>query len=360
MPGALPLPTLLSQALVAMTIELDNELELRMPHFMTTGHKIGVAGRGPWLVSWAMWANFLQYVEPAGTPRDEIQARARVSDQGMHTALEGMTRWGYVGSGTYQKGGSWKGAAKDALVTLTPAGASAQSFFPALPATVEQRWRDRFGPKAVKELAAALAPLVRGGLPAYVPIARYATALRAEVSGSPDSESREGDDDLVTLLARVLLGFALEYEADSDLSLAIAANFLRVLDGDGELVRELPRVTGASKEAITFGVGFLEKSGYAAVGPDSDAPKAKRARLTAKGKKAAGAHVARVAAVESAWQKQFGKGAVTALRAALQPVVGDGTPPPAPDGTWRTLVKAPDTLPHHPLVLHRGGYPDGA
>ncbi|MGA2826507.1 MAG: hypothetical protein ABSF03_10325 [Streptosporangiaceae bacterium] len=29
-------------------------------------------------------------------------------------------------------------------------------------------------------------------------------------------------------------------------------------------------------------------------------------------------------------------------------------------GNWRADVRAPRTLPHYPMVLHRGGYPDGS
>jgi hypothetical protein len=32
---------------------------------------------------------------------------------------------------------------------------------------------------------------------------------------------------------------------------------------------------------------------------------------------------------------------------------------PYPDG-WRASVRAPATLPQYPMVLHRGGYPDGS
>ncbi len=32
---------------------------------------------------------------------------------------------------------------------------------------------------------------------------------------------------------------------------------------------------------------------------------------------------------------------------------------PSPDN-WRSRVRRPETLPHHPMVLHRGGYPDGS
>ena len=40
--GTMPLPTLLSQVLVAFTIELDNEFERRLPHWIT-GSKSGPA-----------------------------------------------------------------------------------------------------------------------------------------------------------------------------------------------------------------------------------------------------------------------------------------------------------------------------
>jgi hypothetical protein len=56
---------------------------------------------------------------------------------------------------------------------------------------------------------------------------------------------------------------------------------------------------------------------------------------------------------------------VTALRQALEPLAA-GDPPrlfaglePYPDG-WRARVPAPAALPHYPMTLHRGGYPDGS
>jgi hypothetical protein len=57
----LPLPTLLSRLLIAFTIEFDNEAEHRLEHRTTRG-AAGGTGRGPWLVSQAMWANFMQFV----------------------------------------------------------------------------------------------------------------------------------------------------------------------------------------------------------------------------------------------------------------------------------------------------------
>jgi hypothetical protein len=55
MNGRLPLPTLLSHALVAFTIEFDNEFEHRVPH-RTTNHGSTGSRSSPWLVSMVMWS----------------------------------------------------------------------------------------------------------------------------------------------------------------------------------------------------------------------------------------------------------------------------------------------------------------
>jgi hypothetical protein len=55
----LPLSALLSQVLVAFTIELDNEFEHQMPH-RTAKH--GGSRDVPWLVSLAMWSTCMQVV----------------------------------------------------------------------------------------------------------------------------------------------------------------------------------------------------------------------------------------------------------------------------------------------------------
>ena len=73
-------------------------------------------------------------------------------------------------------------------------------------------------------------------------------------------------------------------------------------------------------------------------------------------------------ATEESWRTRDGGRSVDELRAALLGVVGDGTYAtsplapglvPHPDN-WRAGVRPPETLPHHPMVLHRGGYPDGS
>src|SRR5215475_7415001 len=87
--GPLPLSTLLSQALVAFTIEFDNEFEHQMPHRTTRGPAAN-SRRGPWLVSMAMWANFMRFIDPEGTPLRDVEALARVVN------LRGLQRWRYV------------------------------------------------------------------------------------------------------------------------------------------------------------------------------------------------------------------------------------------------------------------------
>ena len=88
-PDDLPLPTLLSRLLIAFTIEFDNEAEHRLEHRTTLG-AAGGTSRGPWLVSQAMWANFLQFVPAAGVPLNRLASLVPIIN------LPGLRRWRYV------------------------------------------------------------------------------------------------------------------------------------------------------------------------------------------------------------------------------------------------------------------------
>src|SRR5215475_14031414 len=87
-----PLATLLSQILVAFTIEFDNEAEHRLPH-RTTAHGSSAenAPHGPWLVSMVMWFNCMQHLGDGQIEPSELERRARTP-----TNLHGMQRWGYI------------------------------------------------------------------------------------------------------------------------------------------------------------------------------------------------------------------------------------------------------------------------
>ena len=392
--GDLPLPALLSRALVAFTIEADNEAEHRFPHRTTNGGRSReAAAAGPWLTSLLMWANCLRQLPDDGITVAELRRRARTG-----TNLDGMRRWRYV---TYTPDpGRDKRPRADAIVAPTAAGRRARAVWPAVTKEVEARWRTRFGPVAIDRLRAALVGIVARldpALPDCLPILGH--GLRCEVpdgylaaSGHAfDSEGGAGSDSADTavggtepaadaepaahaeaaalplwaLLSKALLAFALQYERGPGPSLAVSANVLRVLSSDGVRTRDVPALAGISKEAVAMAVGLLAKTGLAAEGADPGGSRYKITRLTGAGVAARDAYPARTADVEADWRTCFGAGRVDALRAALEPLAAGDPPPlfaalePYPDN-WRARVKPPALLPHYPMTLHRGGYPDGA
>src|SRR5579862_4464294 len=73
----LPLPSLLSQALVAFTIEFDNEAERTLPHRTTRHGSTSGLARGPWLVSQVMWSNCMRFVSEEGITVRELERVAR-------------------------------------------------------------------------------------------------------------------------------------------------------------------------------------------------------------------------------------------------------------------------------------------
>jgi DNA-binding MarR family transcriptional regulator len=151
-------------------------------------------------------------------------------------------------------------------------------------------------------------------------------------------------------------------------SLAIGANVLRLLSDKRVRVRDLPQLSGVSKEAIQMAVGFLEKRGYIVIDPDPTTPRTKLIRLTPQGRMAQDAYGKRLVVVEERWEEKFGKDAIGGLRASLEQLVGEPTARLSPlfrglephASGWRASVRKPETLPHYPMVLHRGGYPDGS
>jgi len=72
--------------------------------------------------------------------------------------------------------------------------------------------------------------------------------------------------------------------------------------------------------------------------------------------------------IEERWRERFGGDKIGDLRKSLERLVGgagaEGSSlfrglEPYPDG-WRASVRKPETLPDYPMVLHRGGFPDGS
>ena len=128
-------------------------------------------------------------------------------------------------------------------------------------------------------------------------------------------------------------------------------------------VREVARRGGISKEAVAMATTFLAKHGYVAT-------EEKVIRLTAIGGEAQTRAERRHGEID-ARSAQTG----TRLRAALtdllerKALLALGLRPEA--GGWRgsqpylaqteAMLEDPTgTLPHYPMVLHRGGWPDGS
>jgi hypothetical protein len=371
----LPLPALLSQALVAFTVEFDNEFERQMPH-RTTNHGATPGDRNaPWLVSLAMWANCMRFLPEAGATVSELRRLART-----RTNLDGMRRWGYIRLEPGRSGGPRP--KDDPLLRPTAAGRAAQDVWRPLSGVIEQRWRERFGggeTDRLRDALAAVAARLDASLPDCLPILGYGLfslggrpgddRYPAELIGAerPGAE-RAGELPLWALLSRPLLAFAIEFERESDLSLAISADVLRALGDRAVPLRDLPRLTGVSKEAIAMAMGILRKSHLAVLEPVPAGGRGQAARLTPAGQAARGAGRRLLATIEERWQRRLGGTAVSALREPLEQLVGDPAAGPSPlflglepdPAGWRSAIRRPAVLPHFPMVLHRGGFPDGS
>ena len=373
--AALPLSALLSQALVAFTVEADNETEHRLPH-RTSGHNTrhDQAPRGPWLTSLLMYANCLRHLPDAGITLAELHDRARTG-----TNLDGMRRWRYV---SITPGpGPGKRPRPDAVIRPTSWGIEARDTWQAVTAEVESRWRDRLGAEAFAALRAALAGVVAHLdplLPDCLPILGYGLftsedrrgkAARARSAAPAASLSVSSEAiaalPLWALLSRPLRAFAEQYEAEPGPSLAISANVLRVLTTEGVRTKDVPARGGVSRESVAMAMGVLRKSGAAAEGADPAGSRFKVVRLTPGGAALRDEYPALTADIERDWRARFGDATVTALRRALAPLAAGDRPwlfaglEPYPDG-WRAQVPARTTLPHYPMTLHRGGFPDGS
>jgi len=259
-------------------------------------------------------------------------------------------------------------------VRYTPAGKRAAAIWPALPDKIERRWRERFGAAEIDELVGALRAVdeaIGVELPDFLPVVSSTNGLALEL---PSVDYRQASDDvpLVVLLAHALMVYTLNFEESAALSLPLSGNVVRVLDAEGTPVRELPALTGISKEAVAVSLTSLVKTRHVVV---DGAPASKRAiRLTSAGE---GLRVddRRVHdRIPERWMTRFGANVLGRLRGTLDRILGHPALAtgltPYPDG-WRAreqylehteavLADPRGRLPHYPMVLHRGGWPDGS
>jgi DNA-binding MarR family transcriptional regulator len=368
--GRLPLSALTSQALVAFAIEFDNEFEHQMPHRTTNHGSTAGSERAPWLVSMAMWIHCMRHVPADGIPAGELARRAQLGAKGAEMVLKRMSKWwGYLTIKPDPADSRAKPPPSAWLVRPSRAGRQAQQIWEPLTSVVEDRWRTRFGAGEIAQLRSALAAMVGQlgmELPDYPPIGRLEPAASA---AAPSGGDRAVSDlPLPALLSKVLLAFTVGFERRPDLALRLSANAVRVLDDQGVRVRDLPALTGIAEMGIDNSLSTLDKGGYVTVGVDPAVGRARLARLTAKGREVQGSYRQRTGEIEHDWETRFGKQAVAAVRGSLEALIGGGTSrdsplsaglEPYPEG-WRSQIARPDTLPHYPMVSHRGGFPDGS
>ena len=286
-----------------------------------------------------------------------------------------MERWGYINVAPDPNDQRPKPPPSAWLIRPTAAGRKAQEIWQPLLAVIEKRWQQRFGNGDIGELRKSLLALVNQldpNLPDCLPILGYGLFSRQPAKQRQKPLQPMHDDtaslSLPSLLSKVLLAFAIEFESESDVSLAVCANVLRLAGADATPLRDLPRLAGVSKESIAMAMTFLTKRRYAVVKTASPGSRMKMIELTPLGHRARNTYFQLLPAIEHRWQAQFGEEIIRTVRNSLGRLADEhATNPsplfrglePYPDG-WRAAVSRPEGLPHYPMVLHRGGYPDGS
>ena len=364
----LPLSALLSQAYVAFAIEFDNEFEHQAPHRTTRHGSTPGFPRAPWLVSMAMWVRFMRHIPMEGITFSELQSRLAISNKGLNIWLTRLGKWwGYLENVELDRGGPSKRISPGAIIRPTAGGTRAISVWQTLIPMIEARWRGRFGDqtvdaleKGLKHLVGRLDPVV----PAHFPVLEYedhkSRAARARVPSR--------DYVLPELLAKVLLAFAAEFDSQSQASLPVCANVLRLTPDSGIRVRDLPRLTCLSVDGIKDALRQIAHERLGVVRPEPSGSRLKVLTLTPKAQLARDGYLSRLASIEEDWKKRFGEDTVNQLRRSLESIVqsrGETSSPllraltPYPDG-WRAQLPPIEGLPHFPMESHRGGFPDGS
>ena len=333
--GEPPLLTLVSWAWIAFVIEADNAFEAQ-----STG-QVGRVFR----ISLPMWANGLRLIPEEGIDVDELTRQA-----GAACNVPGLERWRWItvgeDTGSRRAGyGSRRGIRGDTVLRPTAAAMYARAQWPETIAEVEERWQRRFGTTTISSLLTALAPF-DAGVPWAPPEVRGTDGFRTNAT----NVAAPADAPFVVRLGRALVALTLEYERESKVSAPLGANVLRVAGA--------PQRAGISKEAVAMGESYLVRRGLARRTSE------RTLALTSSGRAARDDYTARVAARDDNELRAALTGLLEqtdALSAGLVPPSGcwRGEKPYAAQ-TERLIADPTAALPWHPMVLHRGGWPDGS
>jgi len=324
-----PLSALLSQILVAYTVEHDCEFERRTLQTQGGGARLSLV----------LWLNMLRFLTHGPISVRDLASRALSDKAAVAAALGCLERWGVVALQTERRAGfgSGRGIRPDWPVRHTAGGKEAVGIWPDLIAELDFRWSERFGADMTK-LRRSLEALERridlelphGLPPALLKLPEFGPRKSAAEDGLP----------LPALLSRVLLAFALDFERESQTPISLCANALRVLGDTPIPEAEIVKRTGCSQE--TVGIGW-QLNPYVIVESDAARGRGKSVRLSEAGVEAQREYCRRTGDIESTWEKRFGS-ATKELRDSLTALLnGSGLsgglkPPP---GTTRAGAVTP-------------------
>jgi hypothetical protein len=286
-----PLSALLSQVLVAFTVEFDNEFERRMSEAGYPGARL----------SRVVWVDLMRFLADGPITVRELAPGPRTKLQ-----LGCLERWGFVTLDERGRDGwgSGRGIRSDWHARLTSKGLEAVRTWQPLTDFIERRWEERFGKEEIGDLRVELRNF-GGGLDLTLP----------------------------ALLSQVLFGYREEFDRESDVPLPLCANTIRVLSEKPTPVSAIARLTGGSPE--TTDIGWQLKP-YVTVERAEGAARGKTARLSSRGLRAQAEYHRLTRIIDARWKADD-------LRAALlelfNPLLSEGlTPPP---GTTRAGEQTP-------------------
>jgi len=316
----------------------------------------------------AMWVRIMRHIPMEGITFSELQSRLAISNKGLNTWLTRLGKWwGYLENVELDRDGSSKRISPGAIIRPTAGGKKAIGVWQTLIQMIEARWRERFGnqtvdalEKELKNIAGRLDPAV----PAHFPVLEYEDRKSRAARALLPSR----DYVLPELLAKVLLAFAAEFDSQSQASLPVCANVLRLTPDAGIRLHDLPRLTCLSVDGAKDALRQIahERLGY--IRPETSGSRLRVLTLTPKGQLARDGYLSLSASIEEDWKKRFGEDTVNRLRLSLESIVqgrGETSSPllhaliPYPDG-WRAQLPPIEGLPHFPMESHRGGFPDGS
>jgi hypothetical protein len=349
-----PLSALLSQVLVAFTLELDDEFEKQM-------RESGYAGASLSVVIWCTLMGFLAGASPSV---GNLAAQSLRSEKRVKFELGCLERWSFIALEADPAGerpiasrphrlsgrllrdgwGSGRGIRSNWMVRPTAKGRRAIEIWTPLFDEIESRWLARFGPDdigtlrlSLEDIAAQLEVDLPHGIPALGELdVTYKTRSTRDAVPLP----------LPALLSQLLLAFTLEFQRESRVPLWLCANALRVLSDQPIPESEIPHLTGCSPE--TCGIGWQIKP-FIVVESAPPPRRGKLVRLSPLGVLARKNYYNVTSAVERRWETRFGKQKIRRLRESLSglfvPRVGErlliaeGFVPP--EGNVRSGTQAP-------------------